>query len=143
MKRLVRFLLLNIIIPVSLLLAAGQPVSADPPVVEKVLSANEELTAPVDCQAFRHIKIRLENLVDMESVCWWTSFHKGKERSESEIGPRFIRTIALLGKVKDASEGIGIRADRQTIELVCSKTDEVLVHVDKGKVLVKITQGDR
>jgi hypothetical protein len=141
-KRLFQLSWLSGIVLMCLSLASGGPLwgGGDSHGVEKVLSAGEELRAPVDCQTFPNINIRLENLAETESVCWWTSFHENNERSENDIGPLFIRTITLLEKVKDTdtAKGMRIKSDRKTIQIRCIKTDEVLIHVVKGKILVKV-----
>jgi len=122
----------------TLLLVPAIRLWADSATTEKVLSAGEEVRVPVDCQSFKYIDIRLENLMDSESVCWRTSFFQGKERGEREIGPLLFRTIKLKKKEKDKTKDV--RFDRRTITLDCKITDEVVIHVDKGKVLVKVTQ---
>lgn len=138
MKRLTWLQWLVSIFLLNLLLVPAIRLWADPVTTERVLSAGEEVRVSVDCQSIKYINIRLENLMDSESVCWRTSFFQGKERSEREIGPLRFRTIKLKKKEMDKTKDV--RFDRKTITLDCKNTDEVLIHVDKGKVLVKVTQ---
>jgi len=105
------------------------PVDADQAAVEKALCAKAELRVPVDCKTFAGVKITLQNLSDGESICWFSSFEQGTELGNIEIGPLWMRTVTLERQ-----------NEQKRVEFACKNRDEVLIHVDKGKILVKVEQ---
>ncbi len=106
--------------------------------LKKTLSQGEELKVPIDNSKIKRIVISIQNVLDRESVVYRSEYAGGKERPENEIGPKFIRTFTLKPKITD--EKVIRKLDRKKIVLDTSKTDEVLIKVENGKVDVEIRE---
>ncbi len=106
--------------------------------LKKTLSEGEELKVPIDNSKIKRIVISIQNVLGRESVVYRSEYAGGKERPENEIGPKFIRTFTLKPKITD--EKAKRRLDRKKIVLDTSKTDEVFIKVENGKVDVEISE---
>jgi len=103
------------------------------PLVEPLDEGNE-LSIPVTRDG--RINIAMQNLLDKESVVYWTQYVGENERPENEIGPRKYRTVTLSPKIDDENEPI--RRDRKEIVLNTGNADRVVVKVEKGKVEITV-----
>ena len=115
---------------------AGQEEGAVP--VKVTLKANQEIKVSIDNTKLQRIKMTVLNQLDEVSTFWWTSFFQGKERDDAKIGPRKYRTHELQPKITE--EGKVRRPDKKVMVLVVENTDAVLIHVDKGEILVEVIE---
>ena len=100
----------------------------------KTLDEGNELSIPVTKDG--RINISMQNLLDKESVVYWTEYVGENERPENEIGPRKYRTVTLSPKIDDENEPI--RRDRKEIVLNTGNADRVVIKVEKGKVEISV-----
>lgn len=104
----------------------------------KTLRGGEELKVRIDNSKIKRIVISIHNVIDDESIVFRSEYVGGKERAENEIGPKKYRTFSLKPKITD--ENVTIKRDRKTIVLDTSKTDEIYLKVEKGKVDIDIRE---
>ncbi|MDH4158388.1 MAG: DUF4412 domain-containing protein, partial [candidate division Zixibacteria bacterium] len=96
---------------------------------EKIVSAGEEYRVPLPTD--ENIEdIRFVNMAAEESVVSWTYFKGGQEVSEDEIGPAEYRTVTLKEENEVNRKSLGAAGD------------EIVLTVEKGKILVKLGQWD-
>ncbi len=104
--------------------------------IKVTLKAQEEVKVSIDSTKTKRIKITVLNQLDEVSTFWWTSFFQGKEKEDAVIAPKKYRTHDLQPRV---AEGEKVkRPDMKEIVLIVEDTDAVLIHVDKGEVLVDV-----
>lgn len=99
--------------------------------IDKTIEQNQEIEIVIDSKLDR-IDINFQNVIDKESVVYWTSFIGDKERSENEIGPKKYRTVTLSPKIDNENEAI--RLDKKKIVLNTGDADKIIIRVEKGKV---------
>ena len=102
----------------------------------KALEEGNELSIPTDHGKIDRISISFKNVLDKESMVYWTKYKGDNEMPENEIGPRKYRTITLTPKITDENETI--RLDKKKIVLDTNKADKIIVKVEKGKVEVLV-----
>jgi hypothetical protein len=96
--------------------------------LEKTVAEGEEIRLPLPDRY--NIETRLVNLSDAESVAIVSYFLDGSELGEDDMGPIKWRTITLKehGEVEDGARS--------------HNGDEIVVSVQKGKMLIKLGQFD-
>lgn len=104
--------------------------------LKQTLSAGEELRVPLDNSKIKRVAISMHNVLDSESVVYRSYYAGGKERPENEVGPKFVRTVTLQPRISD--EQAKRRLDRKKIVIDTSKTDEIIIKVEAGKVDIEI-----
>lgn len=134
------YLWLFVIFIFSLSILSAQEGSLSIP-VKKVLSKGETISIKFDNKKITRLELNFQNIIDEESVVYWSEFLDGKERLESEMGPKFIRTKTLRPKTKD--EGNPVKLDRKTIVLDTSGMNEIYLKVEKGSVEIEIKEEKR
>ncbi|KPK63354.1 hypothetical protein AMJ83_07220 [candidate division WOR_3 bacterium SM23_42] len=95
---------------------------------QESVSAGNELKVPV--KAGYNIDFRLVNIIDGESVCTVTLTKGGNEVSEDVIGPKDYRTYTLKKKGES----------KKNTWSNSSGADEFIVRVEKGEILVNVSQ---
>lgn len=103
--------------------------------VWKTLEEGSELTIPSN---HGRISIYLQNVLDKESIVYWTQYVGGNERPENEIGPLEYRTIDLSPKISDENEPV--RLDKKEIVLNTEKADKIVVKVEMGKIEIRVKE---
>lgn len=134
------YLRLFVIFIFSLSILSAQESSLSIP-VKKVLSKGESISIKFDNKKITRLKLNFRNIIDKESVVYWSEFLDGKERLESEMGPKIIRTKNLQPKIKD--ENNPVKLDRKTIVLDTSGMNEIYLKIEKGSVEIEIKEEKR
>ena len=107
----------------------------------KVLEEGSELTIPTNHGEISRISISIQNVLDKESIVYWTQYVGENERPENEIGPRKYRTVTLSPKISDESEPV--RLDKKEIVLNTDQADQVVVKVEKGKIEIRVEEDNK
>lgn len=103
--------------------------------VNKTISENQELEVEFD-SGLERIVINLENLSDSESKAYWTTYTGDIGKPESEIGPKFVRTIKLSPRIEDKKENI--RTDQKELVLNTNRADKIVIRVEKGEINIQV-----
>lgn len=103
--------------------------------INKTIEQNEELEIPLN-NNLQRVEINFQNVVDKESIAFWTSFQNGVENPENKIGPKKYRTIKLSPQINNEDEKI--KLDKKTIVLNTDNADKIIIRVEQGKVNIQI-----
>lgn len=104
----------------------------------KTLEEGNELFISTNNGEIGRISISFQNMLDKESIVYWTQYVGENERPENEIGPRKYRTTMLSPKITDENEPV--RTDKKEIVLNTDKADKIIVKVEKGKIQIQIKE---
>lgn len=104
----------------------------------KTLEEGNELSISTNNGKIGRISISFRNVLDKESIVYWTQYIGENERSENEIGPRQYRTTELSPKIADENEPV--RTDKKEIVLNTDKADKIVVKVEKGKIQIQVKE---
>lgn len=103
--------------------------------INRTIGQNEELEIPIN-DKLQRVEINFQNVIDKESIAFWTSFQDGVENPENKIGPQKYRTIQLSPQINNEDEKI--RLEKKTIVLNTNNADKIIIRVEQGKVNILV-----
>lgn len=108
--------------------------------VDKVLKQGQEIEILLNYELDR-VVINLQNVLDSESVVYWTMFVGDQEKPENEIGPKKYRTFTLAPKIEDENEPV--RLDKKELVLNTGGSDKLFIKVEKGEINIQIKPSEK
>lgn len=109
------------------------------PVDETLLKGQEIeilLSAKID-----RVNVIFQNLIDGESILFYTMFIGDKEKPENEIAPKKYRTFTLAPKIEDENEPV--RLDKKELVLNTGGSDKLFIKVEKGEVNIQVKPSEK